>query len=131
MRGFDRLVDGMGFTIVNACYPMSVDSENSQLKTVYQATATDHIVRFTRREKKMIFKALRDTIPGFRSRIRIFTPRASLNALIRNYENTGGSISEFSAPCQGGINFFLWIQKPGIYFPAVSGAKIILGKYGI
>ena len=49
---FYRRVIDMGFTIVNACYPMSVDTENSQLETVYQASATDHIVTFTQGKKR-------------------------------------------------------------------------------
>ncbi len=113
---YQRVID-MGFTIVNACYPMSVDTENASLETVYQASATDHIVRFTPQEKKMIFMALRDTIPRFRSRIRIFTPRASLNALIWECDNPNGSPSPFSAPCQGGINFFFIDARTGDTFP--------------
>ena len=124
---YQRVID-MGFTIVNACYPMSIDTDNTCLETVYQANATDHIVRFTPQEKKMIFMALRDTIPRFRSRIRIFTPRAALNALIMDLDDGNGSLNPFSAPCQGGINFFFIDARTGDTFPCGFRGGDTFGK---
>ena len=122
---FYQKVIHMGFTIVNACYPMSVDNNDAGLATVYQASAADHIVRFTQGEKKMIFKALHDTIPNYRHRIRIFSPRTALNALLRDPDRDmepGGIHSPpaappFSAPCQGGINYFFINARTGDTFP--------------
>ncbi len=47
-RFYDRAID-LGFTIANACYPMSVPAgDPSGLTAVYQATASTSIVDFTR-----------------------------------------------------------------------------------
>ena len=112
---YERVIH-MGFTIVNACYPMSVDTHATDLDTVYQASATDDIVRFTPGEKKMIFKALYDTIPRYRHRIRIFSPRTALNALMQDMDANQSSPA-FSAPCQGGINYFFINSRTGDTFP--------------
>jgi len=82
---FYRFACELGFTMVNCCYPMSIpDGESGEgLSPVYAATATDDVVNFSRMEKALLFQALSETIPSFRSRIRIFTPRTSLLALTR------------------------------------------------
>jgi len=64
-----RLGAKMNFTIVNTCYPMSVepDGGSDDLNAVYRATSTSSIVRFSRTEKAALFKALMDVIPEYRS----------------------------------------------------------------
>jgi len=112
---FYAFVVELGFTIVNACYPMSIDvQEAGELRAVYAATSEDDIVSFSAKEKILIFKALSDTIPLYRSKIRIFTPRVSLYALIRQYQNDRA----FSYPCHGGIDleyFKLWLEDLKYY----------------
>ncbi len=62
-RFYDQATD-LGFTIANACYPMSVPAEDpSGLTAVYQATASSSIVDFTRAERAILYQALFDTIP--------------------------------------------------------------------
>lgn len=103
-RFYQRMVD-MGFTIVNMCYPMSVDPDSEAATTaVYSATAMDAIIRFSNEEKLAMFRALYDTVPEYRSKIRIFTPMTSLRALIRQYSGESGG--EDAYPCRGGIDFF-------------------------
>lgn len=111
-RKFYGFVSDLGFTIVNACYPMSLNPESeSSLKAAYGATSSDWVVRFSREEKVLLFKALLDVIPEFRSRIRIFTPRASLYALIRQYKGN----RDYGLPCRGGIDFFYVDHKECTY----------------
>ena len=72
----------LGFTIVNACYPMSVDKDSTEgLDAVYGATSEASLIQFSRQERALVFKALFDTIPFYRSKIRIFSPRTSLYSL--------------------------------------------------
>lgn len=110
-REFYRQVIEMGFTIVNACYPMS-DNEPGLaaggLVAVYAATSADRVVRFSREERVALFDALFETIPEFRHRLRIFSPRSSLLALVRQHEGEGGS----PFPCRGGGDF-LFIAAGG------------------
>lgn len=133
-RFYRRVID-MGFTIVNACYPMSVDSDAKDLDAVYQASAVNDIVRYTPGEKKMIFKALRDTIPRYRDRIRIFSPLTALNALVRdddtpsNNRSNGGTSPGFSAPCQGGINYFFIDARTGDTFPCGFRGQDNFGRF--
>jgi sulfatase maturation enzyme AslB (radical SAM superfamily) len=100
---FYSFVINLGFTTANACYPMSIDSnKNAGLSTAYAATSEAQLVEFTDDERPLLFKALFDTIPLFRSKIRIFSPRSSLYSLIRQY--TVGK--EYCYPCRGGSDFF-------------------------
>jgi len=87
-RFYQRAVD-LGFTMANTCYPMSIDAQESEkgLSAVYAANTVADIVRFTGFEKHMLFKALIEAIRRFRSRIRIFSPLCSLEALVRQYSN--------------------------------------------
>ncbi len=64
----DHVID-LGFTIVNACYPMSIESGCNGLEAVYQASTTADIVRYGKDEKRIIFAALGDCIGKFRDRI--------------------------------------------------------------
>lgn len=114
-RKFFRFVTNMGFTIVNCCYPMSIDDrvDTDELKAVYQATSAGDIVCFNRREKALIYQALSDTLPEFRSGIRIFTPRSSLYRLIQYYsENV-----ETPYPCRGGIDYWFVDSRDGNTYP--------------
>jgi hypothetical protein len=105
----------LGFTMVNSCYPMSVEavSSDSGLSPVYAATSLDPVVRFSPVEKGLLYKALFDTIPRFRSRVRIFSPRTSLYTLIRYY--LYGERPLF--PCRGGIDFFFIDSRDAHTYP--------------
>ncbi|WP_246804406.1 radical SAM protein [Desulfosarcina cetonica] len=76
-RFYQRAID-LGFTMANACYPMSIDVPESEngLAAVYAATTVADIVRFAPAEKRMLFSALMVAIRRFRARIRIFPPYA-------------------------------------------------------
>jgi MoaA/NifB/PqqE/SkfB family radical SAM enzyme len=124
-RNFYRTVEGMGFTIVNACYPMSAETNTEPIKPVYQATSKDNVVNFSSSEKAVIFRALFDVIPDFRSRIRIFTPRSSLIALIRQHNGDYPS----SYACRGGQEFFFVDAKNGDTFPCGYRGAENLGKF--
>jgi hypothetical protein len=104
-RQFYRRVIELGFTMVNACYPMS-DHEpglaHGELDAVYAATSSDRVVRFTAAERVALFEALFHTIPEFRHRLRIFSPRCSLLALVRQHGRGDGS----PYPCRGGADHF-------------------------
>jgi MoaA/NifB/PqqE/SkfB family radical SAM enzyme len=121
---FYRFVEALGFTIVNACYPMSAESNEGPVSAVYQATSSDDVVRFSRTDRQAVFRALFDSIPEFRSRLRIFTPRSSLRALIRQYE---GDI-RYAYPCRGGREFFFVDAKSGDTFPCGYRGNENLGK---
>jgi MoaA/NifB/PqqE/SkfB family radical SAM enzyme len=114
-RDFYAFVVKLGFTTVNVCYPMSVDDseKNTGLYPVYGATSTDCLVRFSENEKGLIFQALFDTLPEFRARIRVFSPRSSLYALYRRYQN--GKESPY--PCLGGKDFFFIDARDGNTYP--------------
>jgi hypothetical protein len=121
---YDHVID-LGFTIVNACYPMSIESGCNGLEAVYQASTTADIVRYGKGEKRMIFRALGDCIGKYRDRIRIFSPQSSLNALAR--ENNRDI--DFSSPCLGGINYFFVDSVKGDTFPCGYRGRDNLGKF--
>lgn len=125
-RAFYRRVIDMGFTIVNSCYPMSVEPEQ-ELSAVYAATAVDGVVRFTPPEKAALFGALLEVIPEFRSRIRIFSPRTSLRALVDHYGGTGNGAAAY--PCRGGIDFFFVDARDGGTYPCGYRGGENLGKF--
>jgi hypothetical protein len=124
-RDFYRVVDIMGFTIVNACYPMSAETNAEPISAVYKATSADDAVNFSPDEKHIVFKALFDVIPEFRSRIRIFTPRSSLLALIKQHNGDASS----SYACRGGQEFFFVDAKTGDTFPCGYRGTENLGKF--
>ncbi|MBL4903913.1 MAG: radical SAM protein, partial [Desulfocapsa sp.] len=111
-RKFYKFTLDLGFTTTSACYPMSHEEEGTEEEhaqgesshdiSTYGATSTDRVIHFSPREKGLIFQALYETIPEFRSRLRIFTPLCSLYNLVRQYRD--GMESLYS--CHGGINFF-------------------------
>ncbi|WP_321392308.1 radical SAM protein [uncultured Desulfuromusa sp.] len=95
--GFDRFyhfVKDIGFTIANVCYPMHSDDNADE--AVYAATAADRVVYFSRQEKLNLFQALSDCIPHHRDKLRIFTPRCSLHALLRQYQGDEKSCDTLS-----------------------------------
>jgi MoaA/NifB/PqqE/SkfB family radical SAM enzyme len=124
---FYRFVIRLGFTMVNSCYPMSIPSNDptNPLRPVYPATSEAALVRFSGQEKALLYKALFDTIPEFRSKIRIFSPRTSLYALYMNQ----GSPSNTPYPCRGGIDFFFIDSKDGNTYPCGYRGHEDLGKY--
>ncbi len=127
--GFDRFyrkAANLGFSIVNMCYPMSVDpDQGDSLAAVYSATASDRIVRFRPDEKIPLFQAVYDTVPQHRSKIRIFTPLVSLKALIKQYQD--GEKSQYG--CRGGIDFFFMDSKNGNTYPCGYRGSEDLGKF--
>ncbi len=125
-RFYQRATD-LGFTIINMCYPMSVDPvESDSGLAVYAATSADRIVRFTREEKVQLFTALLDTVPEYRDKIRIFTPLTSVLSLLRQYRR------EDDAPaygCRGGIDFFFVNSTDGNAYPCGYRGHENLGKF--
>ena len=118
---FYRFVIDLGFTIVNACYPMSMDDDE---QAVYSASSKEDLIRFTKDEKILLFEALMETIPQFRDQIRIFSPLSSLYGLIKQYKNEGDFY-----PCLGGISFFFVDSKDGNTYPCGYRGDENLGKY--
>lgn len=119
-RRFYEFASGLGFTIANACYPMSMEDD-----AVYKAESADGIVSYNTTEKQYLFQAMYDVIPEYRGRIRIFTPRSSLMMLIRQYqgiENTGFA-------CYGGIDYFFVESSTGHAFPCGFRAAADYGPY--
>lgn len=120
---FYTFVEQLGFTIVNACYPMS--SEEDTLGNIYRATSSNDIVSFSRQEKALLFSTLSEVIPEYRSRLRIFTPRSSLHALAR--ENATGHTATY--PCHGGEDFFFVDAAGCNAFPCGYRGQHNLGKF--
>lgn len=119
---YNRILD-MGFTMTNCCYPMSIDPE--ELDAIYGANSPKSITSFTAEEKVVLFQALMDVIPDFRDKIRIFTPRVSLYALIKHYSGQ----KEMSYPCRGGIDYFFVPADGGDTFPCGFRGADNLGKF--
>jgi MoaA/NifB/PqqE/SkfB family radical SAM enzyme len=113
-QGLEQFLDraiAMGFTMANVCYPMSsVQAGLAEEKAVYGAISEDTTVNFSPVELRLIFKALLEVIPRFRSRIRIFTPLSALRAL--SLEDKTGIF-----PCLGGIRYFFADSKDGNLYP--------------
>ena len=124
-RFYQRTVD-MGFTTVNACYPMSMESlvDSGEMAAVYAATSADGIVRFSPREKSLLYATLVDVIPEYRNRIRIFSPLCSLYALAQDHVGCGNT----SYPCRGGIDFFFVDSRDGNTYPCGYRGNQNLGK---
>lgn len=112
---FYNFVHTLGFTMVNACYPMSSSTSQTQgiNATVYGAASSNSLVTFSRPEKALIFKALFETIPKFRGKLRIFSPRCSLYSLIRKFNENRSALF----PCRGGTDFFFVECEKGKIYP--------------
>ncbi len=112
---FYNFVYNLGFTMVNACYPMSSSISQTQgiNVTLYGAVSSNSLVSFTRPEKALLFKALFETIPKFRGKLRIFSPRCSLYSLIQKFEDNRGALF----PCRGGTDFFFVECEKGKIYP--------------
>jgi MoaA/NifB/PqqE/SkfB family radical SAM enzyme len=126
---FYRLVADLGFTIVNTCYPMSIDTaeEAAGLRAVYAATALEDVVRFAADEKAMLYQALIDTIPHHRDRLRIFSPLSSLYMLQRTYARNDQGAEAFG--CRGGVDFFFIDARAGDTYPCGYRGNENLGKF--
>lgn len=123
-RKYYEFIIGLGFTMVNACYPMGINNDNG-LDAVYGAISESLMVQFSSDEKALMFKALFDTIPEYRDKIRIFSPRVSLYSLIRQY--TVGK--EYCYPCRGGVDFFFIDARDCNTYPCGYRGKDNLGKF--
>lgn len=128
---FYRMAANLGFTIVNTCYPMSVDNSDSpdSLKAVYAATARDSIVRFTSKEKALLYRALMAVIPRHRSHLRIFTPVSSLSMLAAGQEASAGHATREDMGCRGGIDFFFINAEDGQTYPCGYRGNENLGPF--
>lgn len=70
-------------------------------------------MRFSPGEKVLLYRALADTVPAFRTRLRIVTPLSSLHSLMRQY-------SDPSAPgygCRGGSDYLFVDCVDGVAYP--------------
>ncbi len=125
-RKYYRFIIDLGFTMVNACYPMSGHNDgNDALNAVYGATSESHLVQFSSGEKVVMFQTLSDTITEFRSKIRIFSPKSSLYSLMRQY-----AVGEDSCyPCRGGKEFFFIDAGNGDTYPCGYRGDENLGKF--
>lgn len=117
---FYSFVESLGFTIVNACYPMSDDPEGgsgtkdkSLDGSLYGAASCDSMITFSAEEKELIFSALYSAIPKFRDKLRIFSPRCSLYNLQKKFRNNEGPLYG----CRGGTDFFFVESNRGEIYP--------------
>lgn len=127
LRRFYGFVRDLGFTMVNTCYPMSIDAQEQAngLEAVYGATATNRIVRFSRAEKARIFQALFQVVPEFRSELRVFSPLVSLYTLMHAY--AGADAQPYA--CRGGIDFFFVDARDGNTYPCGYRGQDNLGRF--
>jgi hypothetical protein len=122
---FGRVID-MGFTMVNLCYPMSMAASGlDDARAAYAATSNAQLVCFTPVEKALLFRALHRVIPEVRHRIRVFTPRCALRALIAQHAE--GTPPWY--PCRGGVDFFFVEAGTGITYPCGFRAGEPLGRF--
>ncbi len=125
-EAYYRFIIDLGFTMTNTCYPMSGSaSANTKLDPVYGAVSDDAIVSFAGAEKAQLYRALFDVIPHFRSRIRIFTPRSSLYALMAERRSGGGQYSG----CRGGIDYYFVDCQTGNAYPCGYRGAESMGKF--
>lgn len=125
LERFFQLVENIGFTLVNFCYPMSIDENNSDLDAVYPASSIDKVVRFSNVEKSLIFKALLSVIPTYRPRLRIFSPLCNIYTLQKVY--SGEQVTPF--PCRGGLDYHFINAGDGMTYPCGYRGGENLGDY--
>jgi MoaA/NifB/PqqE/SkfB family radical SAM enzyme len=125
-RRFFRLAEDLGFTMASCCYPIASQEKGSRQpgRAVYGAHSSDAVISFNPAEKALLFKALSETIPEFRERLRIFTPRSALHLLIG--ELLGESYRSY--PCRGGREFFFVGCQTGEVFPCGYRGAEALGR---
>jgi hypothetical protein len=121
LRAFFERVIGLGFTMVNVCYPMSA-SQGDGLEPAYLATSDEPLVRFTEQERSVLYASLAGVIAEQRPRIRVFTPLSSLDAL--GAELNGG----LSAACRGGVDYF-FVDPHGDTYPCGYRGDHWLGPF--
>lgn len=121
---FFETAAGLGFTMANCCYPMSDADREKGARAVYAATAADARVTFSDVEKRALFRAVLDTVPRYRGRLRIFTPLCAVHALWRQY----GEAPRPARPCLGGVSFF-YVDKKGDCFPCGYRGSENLGPF--
>ncbi|MCL1852143.1 MAG: radical SAM protein [Peptococcaceae bacterium] len=105
---FNKAID-LGFTMANVCYPMSCDDKTFD-DPAYGAISDDYCVSFSPRERRLVFRALLETIPAFRNKIRIFSPLSVLYALSEEDD-------ALMFPCLGGIRYFYMDSRDGRIYP--------------
>ncbi len=123
-RRFYAFAESLGFTTVNACYPMSHDDGLAKIKAAYAATSAHDMVRFSPAEKPLLYGALSDAVAAFRHRLRIFTPRSALSALCREH---AGIAPQY--PCRGGVDFFFVKAGGGVAYPCGYRGDEPLGDF--
>lgn len=121
---FFAFATGLGFTMANCCYPLSDADRGQGLSAVYAATAADARVTFSAIEKRLLFKALLDTAPAFRGRLRLFTPLSAVYALYRQY----GERPRPGRGCLGGVSFF-FVDRHGDGYPCGYRGGESLGPF--
>ena len=108
-----RLLVNMGFTLTSACYPMSVEPDQSGLKAVYGATASEHLVRFNQAEKVLLYRTLSHVVGKFRAQLRIVTPLSSLRSLVQQHAGLEGPCYS----CRGGSDYLFVDSVDGQTYP--------------
>lgn len=110
MTAFFARADDLGFTMANVCYPMSVSEEPEGLVPAYLATSDEALVRFSLRERALLYATLSEVIAERRHSIRVFTPLSSLDALAAQHEGGDGHA------CRGGVDYF-FVDAHGDTYP--------------
>lgn len=125
LENFYQFVIDLGFTIVNVCYPMSASNLVDSSNAVYGAMAEDEIMDFSPTERALLFKALLQTIPTYRSKIRIFTPLSALSVMT----GAEGAPPPKTYGCRGGLDFFFIDAESGQLYPCGYRGKEDLGDF--
>ncbi len=108
-RYFDFALE-LGFTAANVCYPMT----RAQFETdgvVYEAAAEVDWMQFSDVELAALYDALYTTLPEYRHRMHIFTPRCALLSMMHRLRGQPGQ----AYPCRGGRDFF-FVDAAGMQF---------------
>lgn len=119
-RKFFNLAIDLGFTIASVCYPMNRGENNRNGQEACGATAGADIARYTSAEKELVLKALFYTIPEFRHRIRILSPRSSLLSHMRQYAGGDHAGHHFTGVAD---HFFFDVRDAHSYSCLCQGDK--------